>query len=112
LVLRYALHVEHADRNRMRQLLTTACTEGASRDQIRQILGTCGAFEYGMSSVLFYADAARRWLEAQPFDPRYLTAFLERLTAPTRNVLASLGIGAGELSQHLAQAFGSAASAA
>jgi hypothetical protein len=37
--------------------------------------------------------------------------FLDRLTAPTRNVLASLGISADDLSQHLVHAFGSATAA-
>ncbi|HWT06734.1 MAG TPA: polyprenyl synthetase family protein, partial [Xanthomonadales bacterium] len=38
LALRYALHVDHAGRDRVRLLLTTAGAEGESRDEIRRIL--------------------------------------------------------------------------
>jgi geranylgeranyl pyrophosphate synthase len=103
--LRYALHVDHADRDRVRQLLPSAGVEGDARDQIRRILATCGAIEYGMSSVLFYAGEGRRFLEGQPVEQRYLTEFLDGLTAPTRNVLASLGVSADEMSRHLVEAF-------
>jgi hypothetical protein len=62
LALRYALKVDHTGRDRVTQLLTTAAAEGESRDEIRRILGTCGAIEYGLSSVLFYAGEARLFL--------------------------------------------------
>ena len=106
LVLRFALQVDHADRSRVKELLVTAGVEGDSRVEIRRILGTCGAIEYGMSSVLFYAGDARRYLERQPIDTTHLAEFLDRLTAPTENLLASLGVGVGDLSQHLAAVFG------
>jgi geranylgeranyl pyrophosphate synthase len=106
--LRYALHVDHADRESVRQLLPSAGAEGDARHQIRRILATCGAIEYGMSNVLFYADEARRYLARQPVEQRYLTEFLDRLTAPTRNVLGSLGVSPDDVSQHLVHAFGSA----
>jgi geranylgeranyl pyrophosphate synthase len=111
LALRYALNVDHADRGRVRALLTTAGDEGPSRDEIRRILGTCGAIEYAISSVLFYADEGRRFLDVQPVDSRYLTDVLDGLTAPTRNVLASLGVSAGDVTRRLVRAFGSAAPA-
>jgi hypothetical protein len=105
-VLRFALHVDHPDRTHVRQLMTVAAHEGDARDEIRRILGVCGAIEYGMSSVLFYASEARRYLERHPLERRFLTEFLDRQTAPTSNLLAGVGANGSDVSRHLVKVFG------
>jgi hypothetical protein len=89
LALRFALCVEHPQRDEVRALLGDAGCEGAARSRVREILGTCGAIAYCISSVVVLADQARRYVDQLPIDGGCVLPFVERLAQPARTVLSS-----------------------